>query len=116
MSSGQHSTPLDPARYHGGKMIYAGTHGRCRSKSDKLDFTSNLFRIWRDFPDMRLGQLIENAVDLYRQREGMTPKVFYMEDDVMHESLYRFWLEHSEPGKRILARRAAADEKRSAGS
>lgn len=113
MSSGRYNAPLDPTRYRG-RRIYDDTHGRCQSKSDKLDFTSNLFRIWRDFPDMRLGQLVENAVDLHQQRTGMVPKVFYIEDDALHEALYAFWLQHSKPGKRILARREAADEKRDA--
>jgi hypothetical protein len=102
---------LDPSRRR-----LQGEHGRCLSKTDKLKFTSNVFRIWRDFPDMRLGQLIDNARTCAAEANSSPPDVFYVEDDALHEALYSYWLQYSTPGRRILDRREAADEKRHAGS
>lgn len=42
-----------------------------------------LTKLWKRFPDMRLGQLIYNAVS----PKEPCPAIFYIEDDVLLEKL-----------------------------
>lgn len=45
-----------------------------------------LGKIWKQNPDLRLGQLLVNAA---RPSEPV-PKIFYVEDDVLKEGLQAF--------------------------
>lgn len=51
---------------------------------DRIDHVIDGLRaIWREHPDLRLGQLINNAV--------AEPLLYYIEDDKMIDSLRRFY-------------------------
>jgi hypothetical protein len=47
---------------------------------------STLRRIWKEHPDLRLGQLFVNAA----RPEQPCPELFYLEDDALVEGLLRF--------------------------
>lgn len=52
---------------------------------DRIDeMLTNLRTLWMNYPDMRLGQLLENFV-------FSTDTMFYQEDDVTNEKLKEAW-------------------------
>lgn len=56
------------------------------------DVTDIVMNIWMKMPELRLGQLLDNAVGRYA--EGAThapggPSMFYIEDDKLLEALKR---------------------------
>lgn len=48
------------------------------------EMLTNLRTLWMNYPDMRLGQLLENFV-------FSTNTMFYQEDDVTNEKLKEAW-------------------------
>ena len=48
------------------------------------EMLTNLRTLWMNYPDMRLGQLLENFV-------FSTDTMFYQEDDVTNEKLKEAW-------------------------
>jgi hypothetical protein len=74
----------------------------------------NIFRMWRDFPQLRIGQFIVNAVqdEVLRRADGLGDyssemqhfhtTLFYLEDDELELRCWRYWLRHSgKAGKRM---------------
>jgi len=51
-------------------------------KNIKDEILAKLKRLWKRYPDMRLGQLLENFVFIEGQRGDKTSvKLFYQEDE-----------------------------------
>jgi len=94
MSPAPRRAPLEPGDSH-----WEG------GKTDRIQFTENLFRIWSDFPELRLCQLIENATQTF----GSKTDLFYLGDHTLYNALYNYWLKHSKPGQRTVKRASGVE-------
>lgn len=56
---------------------------RARTIEEKSQALAQILRVWEQFPDWRLGQLIENAM---RERKP-SAQLFYIEDDEIVDAI-----------------------------
>jgi hypothetical protein len=72
----------------------------------------NIYRMWRDFPTLRLGQFLVNA--LGGVTEGDTQrfqaKLFYISNETLEQDCFRFWLKHSGKANEKTKARWLAEE------
>jgi len=45
--------------------------------------------LWKAYPDLRLGQLMENIYLSAKEETGSTASMFYMEDSIMEKGIER---------------------------
>jgi hypothetical protein len=59
--------------------------------------TQNLFRMWRDFPMLRFGQFLVNALAGTQTKELETfhTALFYLKDDALEQRCFEYWVKHS---------------------
>lgn len=63
---------------------------RARTLEEKSQALAQILRVWEQFPDWRLGQLIENAM-----RERKPPvMLFFIEDDEIVDAIRDLLREH----------------------
>lgn len=60
------------------------------------DILSLIGEIWRDSPDLRLGQLILNVLGSPKGERPDADQLFFIEDDIVEQSL-RAWRNESQP-------------------
>ncbi len=53
--------------------------------SNKKDITNKILAAWEKVPHLRLGQLIENAVDEEYKNSKLKVDLFYIQDDKLLE-------------------------------
>ncbi len=54
----------------------------------RIDRILNMLkRYWKTYPDLRLGQIVENAAHVGHAPGGGGPDTFYVEDDVIERGL-----------------------------
>lgn len=56
------------------------------------DIIKVLDRMWKKCPELRLGQLIENATT--KEQDNLSCCIYYMEDNVFLERLLKFEEKH----------------------
>ena len=97
MSSARYSKPIEPREnFRNGQPRARYEDGNATSKGDKLNMTENLYRMWRDFPELRFAEFLEGAAFMYLDREkGLADAT----DDELERACYRYWVHHS--GRRI---------------
>ncbi len=71
---------------------------------DNWGLMQNIFRMWRDFPDLRLGQFLSNAWSFWA-----SSVVYHARDAQLEAACYDYWLKRS--GRRLpfAARRWIAE-------
>ena len=50
-------------------------------------FTNKLLLVWQRYPDLRLGQLVDNLSVVARRDTYVGPDTFNVEDDVLYDAL-----------------------------
>lgn len=76
----------------------------------RWELMQNLFRMWRDFPELRFGQFLDNAlaaaditippnqsipVHSYGMARTWEVNLFYVGDYELECACFRFWVNHS---------------------
>jgi hypothetical protein len=100
----RHSRPGEP-RYRRKRPSYAtGTY----RASDQWSIALNLFRMWRDFPGLGLGEFIDKALTFGHEaaahgREFGSTRAGLgtVRDDVLEQVCYRYWVHKS---RRVIRR------------
>ena len=64
--------------------------GRAYSKQQKLEIINNLYKAWEATPELRIGQLIVNAIYSGRSTESDITRLFYIEDDDFIQEIMYF--------------------------
>ena len=66
---------------------------------DQFQMLQNIYRMWRDFPSLRFGQFLHNAL---RKEDNVNHRVadfhtvlFYAEDNRIEMECWKYWVEHS---------------------
>lgn len=73
---------------------YAATLMRAH---DQHLMTQNIYRMWRDFPSLRFGQFILNAMVGTQSSELETfhTALFYRSDTALEQQCFEYWVKHS---------------------
>ncbi len=78
--------------------------GKVHRAANQWEMMQNIFRMWRDFPSLRFGQFIDNALwfgreaaaqGIERERGGSRASIFNIRDDVLEQVCYRYWVHKS---------------------
>ena len=85
-----------------------GMHGRADDPNEQAAVLEELYLAWKIPPDMRLGQLIYNAVcwDLVEtgqtaSEHGIASRIFYAEDFKLADTVKRFVAEKYPPKEEV---------------
>jgi len=65
--------------------------------NDQHEISQNIYRMWRDFPSLRLGQFFVNALAGTQTGELETfhTALFYKEDSALEQKCFEYWVRHS---------------------
>ncbi len=103
---GRRQSPSEPRKHERPDYAVGTFRG-----NEQWHIMQNIFRMWRDFPELRFGKFIEEAISFSRESmrqtgrarwdaPGLTRAPLYMvRDEVLEQVCYRFWVHKS--GRRV---------------
>ena len=75
---------------------YNGHTMRDKKRIDRM--LSVIWTVWKQHPDLRLGQLLMNAKVVLDEERGGSREIFYVEDDEMERAIKDFAQKFPEGG------------------
>jgi hypothetical protein len=97
MSMHSAKRPHEP-RERAGVLYANGTH----RAADQWSMMQNIFRMWRDFPELRFGEFLYrarlhglNAAAFGKERGASRADPRNIRDEVLEQVCYRFWVHQS---------------------